>query len=322
MSGQVAPARIARLRTRLSAARLGLSIVGLVALPYVLWANRNVASILGFDAYTTWSIDLQHLYEGIYLDLGAFRYSPVYAQVFAWVHVLPWEAFLAVWLGILVAILVRWCRSWTLAILAAAPVTLELYHGNIHVFMAAAMLVGVRYPVAWAFPLLAKVTPGLAVAWFAGRGEWRKLAVAIGFTGALCAVSFVLAPDLWRQFYDVNVSGAQWRPETPFPVDIPWHVRAAVALPVALVGGRKDWRWTIPVAGFLSLPIIWWHGFSMLVAVIPALRSDIQRGTVRVPRRLLPTLTALDPRLAIPAPSGPGAPSAAPAGASAAPAAG
>jgi hypothetical protein len=36
----------------------------------------------------------------------------------------------------------------------------------------------------------------------------------------------------------------------------------------------------------LALPIIWWHGFSMLVAVVPALASDITRGTVTLPARL------------------------------------
>ncbi len=73
--------------------------------------------------------------------------------------------------------------------LAFPPVALELYHGNVHLLMAAAIVLGFRYPVGWSFLLLTKVTPGVGLIWFAVRREWRPLLIALGFTGALVAVS-------------------------------------------------------------------------------------------------------------------------------------
>jgi hypothetical protein len=270
-------------RVRWRAVRDGLSIVGLVAIPLIVWLNRNVDSILGFDAYATWAIDLDRLYSGVYLDLGTFRYTPVYAEVFAWAGRLPWELFLGLWLAAIVVIIHRWTGRWTLAAIAVPMVALELYHGNIHVFMAAAMVYGFRWPALWAFPLLAKVTPGIAVVWFAGRREWRKLAIALCVTAVIAVASFVLAPNLWADFVAVNRAGIEWTPETPLPVDVAFMYRAPVALALAFYGGRRDWRWTVPIAGMIALPIIWWHGYAMLLGVIPLLRDDIGRGTVVPP---------------------------------------
>ncbi len=253
--------------------RVGMSLVGLIAVPYIIWANREIDTIFGFDAYTTWSIDFTNLYGIQYLDLGAFRYTPAYAQIFQWVGALPWEVFLWIWDGILLLILFKWARGWTLALLALPPVALELYHGNIHVFMAAAMVVGFRYPIAWVFPMISKVTPGLAVVWFLGRRDLGSFAIAVGSTGIICVISFLIAPQYWFDWVATMRDAVGFRPETPYPVDIPFHIRAAAAVALALWGGATNRRWTVPVAGMLALPIIWWHGFAMLLGVIPLLRQ-------------------------------------------------
>ena len=67
-----------------------------------------------------------------------------------------------------------------LLVLAFPPVALELYHGNIHLLMAAAIVLGFRYPIGWSFLLLTKVTPGVGLVWFAVRREWRPLIIALG----------------------------------------------------------------------------------------------------------------------------------------------
>ena len=82
-------------------------------------------------------------------------------------------------------------------LLALPPVALELYHGNVHLWIAAAIVLGFRYPWTWAFVLLTKVTPGLGLVWFAARREWRSLAIALGVTAAIVAVSLVLDRQLW-----------------------------------------------------------------------------------------------------------------------------
>ena len=188
-------------------------------------------------------------------------------------HALPWEVFLWIWDGILLAIMFKWAPTWTLALLAIPPVALELYHGNIHVFMAAAMVAGFRYPVAWVFPIISKVTPGLAAVWFLGRRDYRSFAIALGSSAVVCAVSFVIAPRFWFDWIATMRAAIDFVPETPYPVDIPFLYRAIAAVLIALWGGWTNRRWTVPVAGLLALPIIWWHSFSMLLALIPLLRD-------------------------------------------------
>ena len=58
--------RLEDLATRLGPARMravrqGLTIVGLLALPYIIWANRE-RSLFGFDAHAYWAVDLSNLY--------------------------------------------------------------------------------------------------------------------------------------------------------------------------------------------------------------------------------------------------------------------
>ena len=47
-------------------------------------------------------------------------------------------------------------------------------------FIAAAIVIGFRWPAAWSLVLLTKITPGIGLLWFAVRREWRSLAIALG----------------------------------------------------------------------------------------------------------------------------------------------
>jgi hypothetical protein len=254
---------------------LALTVVGILAIPWIVWSNRDLHTIIGFDAFATWDLNFKNLYGIQYMDLGAFRYSPAYAQAFFWAHLLPWELFAALFIGASLFILWRWAGRWTIALIALPPVALELYHGNIHLFMAAAMVVGFRYPSAWAFPFLAKVTPGIAVLWFAGARQWRNLAIALGTTAAIAAVSLVIAPQQWIEFAKVNAAAfAYFDPPRPYPIPVSFLIRAPLAAAIALWGGWTGRRWTVPVAATIALPIIWVHGLSMLVAIIALARED------------------------------------------------
>jgi hypothetical protein len=254
---------------------LGMTTVGILAIPYIIWSNQDLHTLVGFDAYATWALNFNNLYGIQYMDLAAFRYSPAYAQAFFWAHLLPWELFGALFIGASFFILWRWAGRWTIALIALPPVALELYHGNIHLFMAAAMVVGFRYPSAWAFPLLSKVTPGIAVLWFAGARQWRTLAIALGTTAAIAAASFVIAPQQWIEFAKVNAAAfASFDPPRPYPIPISFLIRAPIAAAIALWGGWTNRRWTVPIAATIALPIIWVHGLSMLVAIIPLARED------------------------------------------------
>ena len=123
--------------------------------------------------------------------LGAFNYSPPIAWLFGPFGALEWLTFLWLWLALLVGNII-WLGGRGVRVvwlLAFPPVALELYHGNIHLWIAAAIALGFRYPWTWGFVLLTKVTPGVGLLWFAVRREWRALGIALGVTGVIVAVS-------------------------------------------------------------------------------------------------------------------------------------
>jgi hypothetical protein len=270
------PDFVARMKpARRRAIRHALMLVGLLSLPYIVLINQS-KSMFGFDAYAYWAIDLSNLYgesAGNTSALGAFRYTPVFGQAFAPAHAIPWELFLGLWCVAMAAALV-WLagRNWLL-LLAFPPIALELYHGNIHLFMAVAIVVGFRHPVAWAFILLSKVTPGVGVLWFLFRREWRNFALAVGVTAAIAGISVVVAPNLWREYVSTMVDNLAYDPGHPYPVPIPLPIRTAAAAVLVWWGARTDRPWVVPVAAVLALPIIWFHGFAILAALIPIWRA-------------------------------------------------
>jgi len=148
---------------------------------------------------------------------------------------------------------------------------MELAGGNIHLLLAAAMVLGFRWPATWALVLLTKITPGIGLLWFAVRGEWRQLAIALGATAAIVAVSFATMPDAWFQWVGVltRIAG---RDGTWAAVPVPFLVRLPFAVALVVWGARTNRRWTVPVAGMLALPALWYGGLTMLLAVI-ALRE-------------------------------------------------
>ena len=60
---------------------------------------------------------------------------------------------------------------------------------------------------------------------------------------------------------------------------IPFLVRLPFAIALVVWGARTDRRWTVPVAGMLALPALWYGGLTMLLAVI-ALRAPDKPSTV------------------------------------------
>jgi hypothetical protein len=255
----------------------GLLVVGYAFNALLLLSLFHLGQF-GYDVYAYWSVDLDHLYAQTPQALtgfGAFHYSPAVAQVLSVFHVLPWWVFLWGWTALLIATLIWLGGRWTLLLLAFPPLVLELYAGNIHLLLAAAMVLGFRYPAAWAFVLLTKVTPGVGVVWFALRGEWRNLAIALGATGAIVLVSFVLVPTLWSQWL-VTLTDLSGVGEGTVP--IPLLLRLPVAAAVIWWGARTDRRWAVPVAATIATPILWIGWSAWLVVLFGALPLLPERG--------------------------------------------
>lgn len=263
-------------RNRLRGRGLARTAVRVLAIGWIVffwfWLNGVQSTFVEVDAEAYWGIDLGSLYQGVHLgDQGAFLYSPVVAALFAPFSLLPYEVFYGILAAVNLAALV-WLLGWELAALAlfAVPVSNEIARGNIHLLLAAAIVVGFRRPAAWAWVLLTKVTPGVGLAWFAFRREWRSLLVAVGVTGAIAAVSFVLAPGLWSGWIAMLAQNAESTRPSLFQVPVlPRLIAATVLLGL---GAWRDRPAIVPVAAMLALPAIWVNSLAMLVAVIPLWR--------------------------------------------------
>lgn len=265
-----APRFIPRSPATRRAVRDGLVIAGLLFAGYLFVVVAPVSRTFGFDAYAYWHLDLAAPYSQSAGGLGAFTYTPLIARLFAPFAALPWYSFLWLWTGVLIATLIWLGWRSSLVVLAFPPVALELYHGNVHLLIATAIVLGFRWPATWAFVILTKVTPGVGLVWFAVRREWRKLAIALGVTGLLVAVSLVFDASLWRAWLtDDILKTATGAPLDQFSLGIPLWLRLPAAALLVAWGGRTDRAWTVPVAATLGLPILWPTGFAILAALWP-----------------------------------------------------
>ena len=227
----------------------------------------------GQDAYCYWQAPLADPYaRSNWTDPVAYVYSPAFLQLVTPLAALPWQAFMAAWTLLLLAG-VRFLtgpRWFAFGVLFAL---MEIAGGNISILIAVAMVVGFRWPAAWAFVLLTKVTPGIGLLWFAVRREWNSLAIAIVATAGVFVISAMFMPAAWSDWLTVltSVSG---RDGTWAAVPIPLLVRLPVAVALVVWGARTDRRWVVPVAGMIALPALWYGGFSMLLATLALSRPE------------------------------------------------
>jgi len=230
----------------------------------------------GREAYCYWLPALTDPYaRSDWTQPVAYVYSPAFLQAIAGLKILPWEAFLVAWTTILL-LAVRYLVGHRLWAVAIAFTALELLGGNIHILLAVAIVVGFRWPAAWGFVLLTKVTPGVGLLWFAVRREWRSLGIALGATVVVAAVSWVILPGAWADWVDVLGASATKTVGTWAAIPVPLWLRLPAAVALVTWGARTDRRWTVPVAAMLALPALWFGGASMLLAAV-ALAADQRR---------------------------------------------
>lgn len=283
-----------RLRTRIGPRRTRTIDIGLRAgfvVALVLFAIYR--PVTAADAHAYWAVNLADPYTRPIATPDAFTYPPPAAQVFSILGHLPWPVFQAGW-TILIGLALLWMAGpWSILFLAIPVVSSDLYLGNIHLLLAAAIVAAFRWPALWAFALLTKPSCGVGLLWFAVRGEWRRLAVALGATGAIVVVSAVLAPALWPAWIDYvlatgvapNVGTAAWVP-------IPLLIRLPAAVIVVAWGARTDRAWTVPIASMLALPVLWMVGLSMIVGAIAVGRRRDIRAAAGVGGEPLPRTVA------------------------------
>jgi hypothetical protein len=260
------------------ALRDGLGLAGLLFAGYLFVVVAPQAGTVGFDAFAYWHLDIEHPYELAAGHFGAFTYTPVFARLFAPFTLLSWPVFFTLWSALLLGSLIwlGWRRA--LLVLAFPPVAVELYHGNIHLLMAAAIALGFRYPAAWSFVLLSKVTPGVGLVWFLVRREWRSLVIALAATAAIAMVSFAIDSRLWFEWLNGAILRVAAEGVGQPTLPIPLALRLPAAALLVAWGGLTDRRWTVPAAAALALPVPWFSGLAILAA-IPALdRPELREG--------------------------------------------
>lgn len=253
--------------------RDALILVGLFrAFVYFVVQGIHPWTFAGVDARAYWQVDLVHPYAASGVgELSTYLYSPAFAQLLAPFGALPFEVFFGLWTVASVLVLAWLVRPWPWAVpMLILPITYELFVGNIHVFMAAAIVLGLRRPAAWAFPALTKITPALGAAWFLARGEWRAFATALGVTLGVAAVSFVLAPTAWQDWIAFLLA-SPGRTELLLP-------RLVLAAALVVLGARTGRPWLVPVAAWLALPVIWVNSWVLLLGVIRLWHREGGRG--------------------------------------------
>jgi glycosyl transferase family 87 len=245
------------------------------------------------DAHAYWAVDVADPYTRPVATFDAFTYTPPAALFFGFLGNLPFEVFEAGW-TLLIGLALLWLAGpWALLFVVIPVVASDVYVGNIHVLLAAAIVAGFRWPALWAVPLLTKPSCGVGLLWFVVRAEWRRLFVALGTTAALAALAFVLAPDLWPKWIDYvletgvspNVGTAAWVP-------IPLVIRLPAAVLLVIWGARTNRPWTVPTASMLALPVLWMVGLAMLTGAFAVsawgpLRAFVERRALGAGRAAL-----------------------------------
>jgi hypothetical protein len=232
------------------------------------------------DAYAYWSTG-QGIDYGNPGAMGAYLYSPAFAQLLRPLTWVPWPVFAAGWTVLNLVVLRLVVGRLALPVLLLPPVAFEIVSGNVHLLYALAIVAGTRGAALWAIPILTKITPGVGVLWFVVRRQWRAAAVALGVTAGIVVVSFVLDPGAWRAWVDALRLAQGQAIVTPgwyLPVPLAPRLVAAVVLVVAGAATRR--HWTVPIAVTLALPILWLNGLSVLVALVPMLWPVASRGSV------------------------------------------
>ena len=230
------------------------------------WSGRLVTAQ---DARSYYGLNLTDLYTGRtdWNSIGAYPYSPAFAQLVYPLDLLPWPAFVGAWTAILIAA-VWFLTGPELFLLGLLVGAMEIAGGNVSLVLAVAIVAGFRFPWTWSFVLLTKITPGVGLLWFAIRREWRHLAIALGATAVVVALSAAVLPDDWRAWIELlrsNTSkGGTWA-----AIPIPLLIRGPVGVLLIVWGALRNQRWTVPVGAMLALPALWYGSLSMLLAVIP-----------------------------------------------------
>jgi hypothetical protein len=272
----------------------GLALIAGIAL--AIGIAYAVANIIPVDTDMYWRAGQSLHYYGTVWAADAnslYVYPPPLAQAIGLLTPIGWPAFVVGWTVFVFAGFWASTRRWSLLVLAltagaailwgidsafAKPLLLAMI-GNVQPLLAAAVVIGFRWPAAWAFIILTKIAPGIGLLWFVFRREWRQLGIALGATAAIVAVSFVFAPAQWADFVRFIVANVN-APSPNILVPVPLPVRIAMSVALIWWGAATNRRWVLPfAAGWASFALYEWTWLTMALAGL----ALIDRPTFRWP---------------------------------------
>jgi hypothetical protein len=251
------------------------SLTAMVGKPVDAWCYYRIA-----PAAPYWQTDY------------AFLYSPAAAQAVAPFQVLSFEAFVALVRAAELGVALALAGPLLPLVILWPPLVTEVNAANINLLIVGVAVWGLRWPALWSFVLLTKVTPGVGLVWFAARREWRSLAIALGVTGAIAAVSFAYAPRLWFEWVAFMT--------TLSPSDgAPLWIRVVASAALVAWGARTDRPWTVVVAVTLATPRLYLQTPAMLIGLLyyvrPRLGSPVEAIRDRALRSARPQPSAPAP---------------------------
>ena len=223
----------------------------------------------GFDSWAYWRPPYSgdELYRAVQDGstwFGVYRYSPAFLDVLAPIRVLPWPVFSLLWAGMLAAVTGWLTGRYAFLCLAIPFVAVDVLQGNINVLLAAAVVLGFRWPAVWALILLTKVTPGIGLLWFVVRRQWRHLTVALlTTTGIVIASIYLHGIDDWLSWVVCLLN--THTPKAGGDL-IPLWLRLPGAVALVVWGASTNRTWTVIVAATLALPIFWVTSLSLAAA--------------------------------------------------------
>ena len=221
----------------------------------------------------------------------AFWYPPPIAQVLApLTPLISPEAFTFVW-----TVLLLGCLWWlggrdllvALALIAFLPVAVELRTRNVHLLLAVLTVLALRRSwVFWVPATALKIAPVLGGLYLVAAGRFREaLGVAL-LGGIVLGVSVLLAPGAWADF--VTIVGGRAGSDGGALIAVPFWARFAAGAGLALLAGwlsragaggpfsalgERRGEVLLVVALTLANPTLWATALSLLVAIVPLLRS-------------------------------------------------
>jgi hypothetical protein len=214
-------------------------------------------------------------------DLGAYKYPPIFAQLF--VPASPLPELLVAWLWRISGVLcLRYMvGSWKAAVVACAflPVLIELSLGNVTLQIGALLVFALRdrrgaYLLPWAAAV--KFGPVLLVPylWFRMPETRRPLLIGSAVFAAACLASWLVAPGAWSDYVSTFgwessslMSGSGVIAIVPSSGGPDFVLRFAIAGAVAVYAAYTRRDWLAYAAAAITCPILAFSRFAPLVAL-------------------------------------------------------